>query len=34
MPLWQLALALLVVGALHVLVNVLGYAIGARTAPV
>jgi CDP-2,3-bis-(O-geranylgeranyl)-sn-glycerol synthase len=34
MPAWQLALALLVVGALHLLVNVLGYALGARTAPV
>jgi len=34
MPLWQLALALVVVGALHVVVNLVGYAIGARTAPV
>jgi hypothetical protein len=33
-PLWQLALALVVVGALHLVVNVVGYAIGARTAPV
>ncbi len=34
MPLWQLGVALVVVGALHLVVNILGFAIGARTAPV
>ena len=34
MPLGQLALVIVVVGALHLVVNVVGYALGARTAPV
>ncbi|MBA2506929.1 MAG: CDP-archaeol synthase, partial [Thermoleophilaceae bacterium] len=34
MPLPSLALAIVVVTAVHMVINVIGYAIGARTAPV
>ena len=34
MPPWQAAIAFLVVAAVHLVVNVIGYAIGARTAPI
>ncbi|WP_205696419.1 CDP-archaeol synthase [Conexibacter sp. SYSU D00693] len=34
MPLWVLAVAFAVVSGVHLLINVIGYAIGARTAPI
>lgn len=34
MPLWIVGLAFVLVSAVHLLVNVIGYAIGARSAPI
>jgi hypothetical protein len=34
MPVWQLLLAFAVVTAVHLVINVIGYGIGARAAPV
>jgi hypothetical protein len=34
MPLWIVALGFVIVSAIHLVVNVVGYAIGARTAPI
>jgi CDP-2,3-bis-(O-geranylgeranyl)-sn-glycerol synthase len=34
MPLWLAAIAFVAVAAIHAVVNVVGYAVGARTAPV
>jgi CDP-2,3-bis-(O-geranylgeranyl)-sn-glycerol synthase len=34
MPVWVVALAFVAVSAVHLVVNVIGYAIGARTAPI
>jgi CDP-2,3-bis-(O-geranylgeranyl)-sn-glycerol synthase len=34
MPLWMVAIAFAAVAAIHVVINVIGYAIGARAAPV
>jgi CDP-diglyceride synthetase len=34
MPLWLVALAFVIVSAVHLLINVIGYAIGARSAPI
>lgn len=34
MPVWLVALAFVVVSLVHLLINVIGYAIGARTAPI
>ncbi len=34
MPLWLVALAFVIVSVIHLLVNVIGYAIGARSAPI
>ena len=34
MPVWAVALTFVVVSAVHLLINVVGFAIGARTAPI
>ena len=34
MPVWLAAIAFVVIAAVHMAVNVVGYAVGARTAPV
>jgi CDP-diglyceride synthetase len=34
MPLWLVAVAFAIVSAIHLLINVIGYAIGARSAPI
>jgi hypothetical protein len=34
MPIWEAALAFAVVTAVHLVINVIGYAVGARTAPI
>jgi hypothetical protein len=34
MPLWLVVVAFAIVSAIHLLINVIGYAIGARSAPI
>ena len=34
MPVWLAAIAFVAIAAVHVVLNVVGYAVGARTAPV
>jgi hypothetical protein len=34
MPIWLAAIAFAAISAIHAAINVVGYAIGARTAPV